>query len=312
MSELLEVDGLTVDYATRHGNFRAVDNVSLNLSKGETLGLVGESGCGKSSLGRTLLRLQGHSSGAIRLDGTDISKFGYRAMMPLRRRMQMVFQDPYSSLNPRQTVGRLLETPLKTHGIGDAADRKRRVAEMMDKVGLPRQSLSRYPHEFSGGQRQRIAIARAIVLEPEVLVLDEPVSALDISIQSQILNLLADLKRQLELSFLFISHDLSVVRYFSDRVAVMYMGRVVELADHRTLWDVPAHPYTRALFAAATVPDPDMPREGAGIRGELRTTAIDGGCSFRPRCPMATEICATRQPLLRDIGVGRQVACHNA
>ena len=306
MTKLLEVERLSVTY----GNFRAVDDVSLILHKGETLGLVGESGCGKSSLGRTILRLQDPTSGSIKLDGVDISRLRHRAMMPVRRRMQMVFQDPYGSLNPRQTVSRLLASPLKAQGVRSSAERKKRVEEMIDKVGLPRPSLGKYPHEFSGGQRQRIAIARAIILEPEILVLDEPVSALDISIQSQILNLLADLKRELGLSFLFISHDLSVVRYFSDRVAVMYLGRVVELADHRTLWASPAHPYTKGLLAAAPELDPNKQRAEITIKGEL-SVSTDTGCRFRSRCPRVTNRCALEEPILASYRGDHQVACHN-
>jgi peptide/nickel transport system ATP-binding protein len=225
--------------------------------------------------------------------------------------MQMVFQDPFGSLNPRQTVGRLLATPLKVHGRGNRAERRRRVHEIISRVGLPAEALDRYPHEFSGGQRQRIGIARALVLEPELIVCDEPVSALDLSIQAQILNLLVDLKRDLGLSYLFISHDLSVVRYFADRVLVMYLGRIVESAGHAALWREPRHPYTRALLAAAPSPDPERPRSAVALRGEL-SSAESGGCRFRARCPHAFSRCDTEEPVLRAVAPGHLAACHRA
>jgi peptide/nickel transport system ATP-binding protein len=250
---LLSIDELTVDYAHRHGKgtLRAVDGVSFDIAAGETVGLVGESGCGKSTLSRAILRLAPVSGGAIRLQGTDLVPLTERALRPLRRRVQMVFQDPYASLNPRRTVGDILDTVMAVNGIGDdARQRRARAAAILDRVGLPAATLGRFPHEFSGGQRQRIGIARALVLEPALLICDEPVSALDVSIQAQILNLLVELKRDLGLAYLFISHDLSVVRYIADRVHVMHGGKIVESGDHREIWRAPQHPYTRALLDA--------------------------------------------------------------
>jgi peptide/nickel transport system ATP-binding protein len=308
---LLSVDGLRTRYTTRGRAFHAVDGVSLQVTPGETVGLVGESGCGKSTLGKTILRLLDPVEGSISLQGHDISKLGQFALMPYRRRMQMVFQDPFGSLNPRQTVRVLLETPLKVHGLSNRAERRRQVRDIVDRVGLPEQTLDRYPHEFSGGQRQRIGIARALVLSPRLVICDEPVSALDLSIQAQILNLLVDLKRDLGLSYLFISHDLSVVRYFADRVLVMYLGRIVESADYAALWRTPRHPYTRALLAAVPQPDPDRLRNPVALRGEL-TQAGAGGCRFRARCPAAFDRCTVEDPALRDVAPGHQAACHLA
>jgi len=308
---LLSVDGLRTRYVTHGRVINAVDGVSLEVGPGETVGLVGESGCGKSTLGKTILRLLDPIEGSIRILGNEISDLGQYAMLPFRRRMQMVFQDPFGSLNPRQTVATLLTTPLKVHGRGDRAERRRRVLEIVSRVGLPAAALDRYPHEFSGGQRQRIGIARALVLAPELVICDEPVSALDLSIQAQILNLLVDLKRDMGLSYLFISHDLSVVRYFADRVLVMYLGRIVESADHAALWREPRHPYTRALLAAVPRPDPDRPRGPVALRGEL-SAADAGGCRFRARCPDAFGRCATEEPVLRKVASGHLAACHLA
>jgi peptide/nickel transport system ATP-binding protein len=295
-----------------HGRvLNAVDGVSLEVNPGETVGLVGESGCGKSTLGKTILRLLDPVEGSIRIRGNEISDLGQYALLPFRRRMQMVFQDPYGSLNPRQTVAKLLTTPLKVHGLGRRAERRQRVRDIVSRVGLPVEALDRFPHEFSGGQRQRIGIARALVLEPDLIVCDEPVSALDLSVQAQILNLLVDLKRDLGLSYLFISHDLSVVRYFADRVLVMYLGRIVESAGHAALWRQPRHPYTRALLAAVPRPDPDRPRGPVALRGEL-TAADAGGCRFRGRCPNAVGRCAEDEPALREVAPGHMAACHLA
>ncbi|PKU22118.1 ABC transporter ATP-binding protein [Telmatospirillum siberiense] len=310
---LLSVESLHSGYASGHGILRAVDGVSFHIDKGETLGLVGESGCGKSTLGKALLRLVPSSQGTIRLDGTDITRLSRRALRPHRRRMQMVFQDPFGSLNPRQTVHSLLDTALKVHGLGDRDERRRLAAEIVQRVGLPASSLTRFPHEFSGGQRQRIGIARALVLQPELIVCDEPVSALDVSIQAQILNLLVDLKCDLGLSYLFISHDLSVVRYFADRVLVMYLGRIVESADHASLWRAPRHPYTRALIEAVPSTAPERRRIAGAIAGDLPSAVqVPAGCRFRSRCPLADERCAHQEPALRQVAAGHAVACHFA
>jgi peptide/nickel transport system ATP-binding protein len=292
---------------------RAVDGVSFEVARGETVGLVGESGCGKSTLGKTILRLVPSTEGTVALDGADITRLEGRALAPHRRRMQMIFQDPFGSLNPRQSIRTLLDTALKVHKLGDRARRAQRLDEIIARVGLPADSLDRYPHEFSGGQRQRIGIARALILNPALIVCDEPVSALDVSIQAQILNLLVDLKRDLGLSYLFISHDLSVVRYFADRVLVMYLGRIVESASHATLWRDPRHPYTKALFAALPSADPAHRRGPPPIRGELASaTDIPAGCRFRARCPMAQDRCRVEEPILRPLGERHDVACHFA
>jgi oligopeptide/dipeptide ABC transporter ATP-binding protein len=262
-------------------------------------------------LGKTVLRLVPSAEGAVVLDGSDITRLGDGAMAPHRRKVQMIFQDPFGSLNPRQTIRTLLDTALKVHRLGDRAERARQMQEIVTRVGLPADSLDRYPHEFSGGQRQRIGIARALILRPALIVCDEPVSALDVSIQAQILNLLVDLKRDLGLSYLFISHDLSVVRYFADRVLVMYLGRIVESAGHATLWRDPRHPYTKALLAAVPSTDPTHRRGAPPIKGEL-TTDIVSGCRFSSRCPAATDRCRQEEPLLRPVGEGHHAACHYA
>ncbi len=312
MTPLLSIRDLHTRYAVGKQVLRAVDGVSFAVGRGETVGLVGESGCGKSTLGKTILRLVPSAEGTIELDGTDITHLGDGAMAPHRRRMQMIFQDPFGSLNPRQTIRTLLDTALKVHRQGDAGERERRLQEIIAKVGLPADSLDRYPHEFSGGQRQRIGIARALILRPALIVCDEPVSALDVSIQAQILNLLVDLKRELGLSYLFISHDLSVVRYFADRVLVMYFGRIVESASHTTLWRDPRHPYTKALFAALPSADPAHKRAEPPIKGELVTTELVKGCRFHSRCPAATDRCRAEEPTLRPLGEGHHAACHYA
>ena len=311
MTALLAVRDLHTRYAVGRQVLRAVDGVSFELERGETLGLVGESGCGKSTLGKTILRLVPSAEGSIELDGADITRLGDTAMAPHRRRLQMIFQDPFGSLNPRQTIRTVLDTALKVHRLGDKPARERQVAEIVARVGLPADSLDRYPHEFSGGQRQRIGIARALILRPALIVCDEPVSALDVSIQAQILNLLVDLKRDLGLSYLFISHDLSVVRYFADRVLVMYLGRIVESAPHGRLWREPRHPYTRALFASVPSADPGHRRGAPPIKGEL-TAAPTAGCRFANRCPMAADKCRTEEPLLRAVADGHHAACHYA
>ncbi|WP_454618329.1 ABC transporter ATP-binding protein [Bradyrhizobium cenepequi] len=311
--QLLDVDNLFTSYRSHGRTLKAVDDVSFSVGKGETVGLVGESGCGKSTLGKTILRLVPCSGGQIRFAGTDIAPLSGRALMPYRRRMQMVFQDPFGSLNPRQTVRTLLDTALKVHGRGDTAQRSRLIDATMDRVGLPRTALSRYPHEFSGGQRQRIGIARALILEPELVVCDEPVSALDVSIQAQILNLLVDLKRDLGLSYLFISHDMSVVRYFTDRVMVMYLGRIVESGSYDTLWSNPLHPYTRALINAVPSYDAQKKRTAVVLKGDLPSASqVPSGCRFRLRCRLAQERCSAEEPTLRPMPNGQNVACHFA
>jgi len=311
MTALLAVRDLHTRYAAGRQVLRAVDGVNFALERGETVGLVGESGCGKSTLGKTILRLVPAAEGSIELDGADITRLGDGALAPHRRRMQMIFQDPFGSLNPRQTIGTVLGTALKVHRLGDGAARERQMREIVARVGLPADSLDRYPHEFSGGQRQRIGIARALILRPALIVCDEPVSALDVSIQAQILNLLVELKRDFGLSYLFISHDLSVVRYFADRVLVMYLGRIVESAPHGRLWRDPRHPYTRALFASVPSANPAHKRAVPAIKGELAAGATTG-CRFAARCPAATDRCRTEEPLLRAVADGHHAACHYA
>ncbi len=310
MTSLLSVRDLHTRYHVGKTVLRAVDGVSFDVQRGETVGLVGESGCGKSTLGKTILRLVPSAEGTIELDGADITALGDAALAPHRRKLQMIFQDPFGSLNPRHTIRTVLDTALKVHRLGDGAERTRRMEEIVARVGLPADSLDRYPHEFSGGQRQRIGIARALILRPALIVCDEPVSALDVSIQAQILNLLVELKRDLGLSYLFISHDLSVVRYFADRVLVMYLGRIVESASYKTLWRDPRHPYTKALFAAVPSADPRHKR-GPVIKGEL-SAAPTQGCRFAARCPAATDRCRAEEPHLRAVADGHQAACHYA
>ena len=308
MSTLLQATDVVKHFK---GGVQAVNGVSLEVRQGETLGVVGESGCGKSTLGRCLVRLTDLTSGTVSFDGQDITKLSRRALRPIRKGIQLVFQDPYASLNPRRTAGDAVAEPLRIHGY--SGDIGGRVAELFEVVGLSKQHQDRYPHEFSGGQRQRIGIARAIALNPKLVVADEPVSALDVSVQAQVLNLFADLQEELGLTYVFIAHDLGVVRHVSDRIAVMYLGEVVEIAAAESLYDAPAHPYTQALLSAVPEIDDgsDAPRrERVVLKGDV-PSPIDRptGCPFHPRCPVARERCRTERPVLREIE-GRTVACH--
>ncbi|MGV2130605.1 ABC transporter ATP-binding protein [Agrobacterium vitis] len=291
----------------------AVDNVSFEVMPGETLGLVGESGCGKSTLGRCLVRLYSVSAGKVILEGNDIAPLTQRELRPYRRRMQMIFQDPAASLNPRRRIGDLIAEPLRVHRIADRDGIEQRLRDLMEIVGLPTAFLQRYPHEFSGGQRQRIGIARALALEPRLIVADEPVSALDVSVQAQIVNLFMDLRRQLALTTIFVAHDLSVVRQVSDRTAVMYLGSIVEIGATDMLFQRPAHPYTQALLSAIPVPEvgANIRRQRVILKGEIPSPlAPPSGCRFHPRCPVAQSRCAVERPALTSLGQGRQVACH--
>jgi peptide/nickel transport system ATP-binding protein len=294
-------------------SLRAVDGVSLAVERGETLGLVGETGCGKSTLARCMTRLHDLTSGRVTFDGTDISTLSPAALRPLRREMQVMFQDPYGSLNPRRRVGSIIGDPFAIHGVADGEDRKRKVQELMELVGLNPEHYNRFPAEFSGGQRQRIGIARALALRPKLVVCDEPVSALDVSIQAQIINLLAELQGELQLTYVFITHDLSVVRHVSDRIAVMYLGKIVEVAETEDLHEHTRHPYTRALLSAVPSADPDalVGRERIVLRGDLPSPAAPpSGCRFHPRCPKAQERCRTDDPALVEQAPGHRVACH--
>ncbi len=318
---LVEVDGLTTHFPIRQGLLgrqigavHAVDGVSFSVRQGETLGLVGESGCGKSTLGRTIVRLLEPTSGDVRFEGRSIARLSSRELRPLRREMQMVFQDPYASLNPRKRVGSIIAAPMRIHGAGDSGERRRRVRELLDVVGLSPEHVNRYPHEFSGGQRQRIGVARALALRPKLIVADEPVSALDVSIQSQMLNLLEDLQEEFGLTYIFIAHDLGVVRHVSDRIAVIYLGKLVELSPAAELYERPIMPYTEALLSAVPIPDPDLSerRERIVLRGDV-PSPIDPptGCRFHPRCRYATDVCSAEEPPLVDYGGGHLAACHH-
>jgi oligopeptide transport system ATP-binding protein len=320
-SALLEVRHVKKYFPIRAGvlqrevaHVHAVDDVSFAVKQGETLGLVGESGCGKSTLGRTIVRLLQPTAGEIIFDGTPIQKLGTRRLRPLRREMQMVFQDPYASLNPRKRVGTIISDPMKIHDLGSRSEQKRRVNEILETVGLSPEHYNRFPHEFSGGQRQRIGIARSLALRPKLIVADEPVSALDVSIQSQMLNLLDDLQNEFNLTYIFIAHDLGVVRHVSDRIVVMYLGKIVELSPGDELYSRPIMPYTEALLSAVPIPDPDLAekRERIVLEGDVPSPINPpSGCRFHPRCRYATEVCMQIEPPLVDYGNGHLAACHH-
>jgi oligopeptide/dipeptide ABC transporter ATP-binding protein len=320
-SELLRVQDLKKYFPVRGGwlrrvvgQVRAVDGVSLTVGTGQTFGLVGESGCGKSTLGRAILRLQEPTAGQVYLEGVEITALSRKEMLAQRRRMQVIFQDPFASLSPRRTVAQTIREPLDVHAIGTRAERESRVAELLDVVGMSSRVQDRYPHEFSGGQRQRIGIARALTLNPRFIVADEPVSALDVSVQSQVLNLIASLQRDHGIAFLFISHDLAVIQHVSDEIGVMYLGRLVELASARDLYETPKHPYTRALLSAIPVPDPKSRRKRIVLAGEVPSPMNPpGGCPFHPRCPEAKAVCSAQPPQTVEVGTSgqrHQVACH--
>jgi len=314
---VLAVENLRKHFPIRRGllsapdQVLAVDGVSFAIAEGETLGLVGESGCGKSTVGRAILRLFEPTAGAIRVAGQDITRLTNREMRPFRRELQIIFQDPFSSLNPRMTAGHIVGEPLRTHGLASGKDLRERVAQLFDRVGLSRAQMGNYPHQFSGGQRQRIGIARALALNPRLIVCDEPVSALDVSIQAQVINLLMDLQRDLKLSYLFISHNLAVVEHISHRIAVMYLGRIVEIADKAAIFTRPSHPYTEALLAAVPVPDPTIRNTARVLQGDVPSPVHPpSGCRFHTRCPYVFDRCKVETPLLREVAPGQQVACH--
>jgi oligopeptide/dipeptide ABC transporter ATP-binding protein len=307
---LLSVKDLKTYFYTNMGTVKAVDGVSFFLNKGETLGLVGESGCGKTTTGRLILRLIDLTEGEISFGGKNITNLSKQEMRSLRRDMQIIFQDPYASLNPRMTVGKIVGEPLKIHKVATGSEREDRVATLLEKVGLHPEHLRRYPHEFSGGQRQRIGIARALALNPKMIVADEPVSALDVSIQAQVINLLEDLRKEFDLSYVFIAHDLSVVEYMSDRVAVMYLGKIVELASADVLYRDPQHPYTQALLSAVPIPDPRNEKKRQILEGDVPSPINPpSGCRFHTRCMYRTTECSQFEPAFTDIEDGHYVAC---
>ena len=321
MTPLIEVKDLTKHFPIKQGivfqrqigAVKAVDGVSFDVAHGETLGIVGETGCGKSTTARLLCRLMDPTSGTITFDGRDVGAQKGDGLKALHRDMQMIFQDPYSSLNPRKTIGSIISEPFVIHGLhGGGGERKRQVQALMDRVGLNPEHYNRYPHEFSGGQRQRIGVARALALKPKLLIADEPVSALDVSIQAQVLNLLRDLQRQFGLTVVFIAHDLSVVRHMCDRVAVMYLGKIVEIGSGDALYGFPRHPYTGALLSAVPVADPDAPKRERGLlTGDVPSPANPpSACRFHTRCPKAQALCSEQEPMLEDKGSGTRVACH--
>ena len=317
---VLDVVALKKHFPVRKGLLRrtvgqvyAVDGISFSIRPGETLGLVGESGCGKSTVARTVLRLIEPTAGSILLDGQDVTRLGQSAMRPYRRQMQMIFQDPFSSLNPRMSAGDIVGEPLMVHGIAAGKEKEKLTAEIFDQVGLRRSQMRAFPHEFSGGQRQRISIARALALNPRLIVADEPVSALDVSIQAQVINLMMDLQREKRLSYLFIAHDLAVVEHISHRIAVMYLGRIVEYADKKTLFTQPKHPYTQALLSAVPVPNPKLRREKRLLQGDVPSPiSPPPGCAFHTRCPYAVARCREETPALRELAPGHGVSCHLA
>lgn len=311
-AELVKVRNLVKHFPVENSDdvVRAVDDVSFDILAGETLGLVGESGCGKSTVGRCLLRLYEPTSGEVWFENQDITALGHQEMQKLRREMQIIFQDPYASLNPRLNILSIVGEPLKIHGIGNKNERKARVADLLQKVGLDPNYMTRYPHEFSGGQRQRLGIARALALNPKLIICDEPVSALDVSVQAQVVNLLQDLQAEFGLTYLFISHGLAVVEHISQRVAVMYLGKIVEIAEAKELYELPLHPYTKALLSAIPIPDPKQKRERIILTGDVPTPINPpSGCRFRTRCPWAIEECARVVPELREIVKGHAAAC---
>ena len=318
---LVEVRNLKMYFPVRRGlliertvgHVHAVDDVTFHVKRGETLGLVGESGCGKSTTGRAILQIYKPTDGAVNVKGVDITKLGTRDLIPYRRNMQMIFQDPFASLDPRMTVGGIIAEPLEIHNLAKGKEKDEKVREMLRIVGLNPYFANRYPHEFSGGQRQRIGVARALVLDPEFIVCDEPISALDVSIQAQIINLLEDLQERYNLTYLFIAHDLAVVRHISDRVAVMYVGKIVELAERDELFNHPKHPYTSALLSAVPKPDPRARSQRTPLQGEVANPAAPpSGCYFHPRCPYAVERCRTEAPVWEEIRPGHFVRCHRA
>lgn len=315
---VLEVTDLKKHFAIHKGLLRrvaghvfAVDGVSFTIGEGETLGLVGESGCGKSTVGRTLLRLIEPTAGSIRVEGEEITQLDKTALRPYRRQMQIIFQDPFSSLDPRMSAGDIVGEPLKVHGIAHGRDRREQVAALFDRVGLRRAQMDNYPHQFSGGQRQRIGIARALALNPKLIIGDEPVSALDVSIQAQVLNLMMDLQREFGLAYLFISHNLAVVEHISHSIAVMYLGRIVEYTDKKTLFTRPLHPYTESLLSAVPVPDPAIKRNKRVLQGDVPSPVKPpSGCHFHTRCPYVFDRCKVEPPALREVRPGQRVACH--
>jgi oligopeptide transport system ATP-binding protein len=316
---LIGVDDLKVHFPIRSGIFqaevgtvKAVDGISFEVRKGETLGLVGESGCGKSTTGRAMIRLREPTSGSVTFDGIDLAKLKPEPLRRMRRRMQIIFQDPYGSLDPRMTVGSIISEPIDTHRLARGGAKRERIADLLRIVGLDPKYVNRYPHEFSGGQRQRIGVARALAVEPEFIVCDEPISALDVSIQAQVLNLLTDLREQLGLTYLFIAHDLSVVEHISTRVAVMYLGAIVEIASARDLYTAPKHPYTEALLSAVPIPDPTVKRQRIRLQGDVPSPIRPpSGCRFHTRCPIRVlPLCATEAPPLEEKSVGHWAACH--